>query len=93
MTGQIRGDVRIRRRAPYDRHAARFPSRPGAPVVSNLLLLVGCLVVGVLLRRSGRAPAQAHLALNAVILHVSLPAVTLRTLHAFSFDIAHLGRC
>jgi hypothetical protein len=31
-------------------------------------------------------PANAHQALNAVILHVSLPAVTLRALHGFTFD-------
>jgi predicted permease len=54
--------------------------------VSNLLLLVVCLVVGMLLRQSTRTPANAHQALNAVILHVSLPAVTLRALHDFDFD-------
>jgi predicted permease len=54
--------------------------------VSNLLLLVACLAVGMLLQRSARTPASAHQALNAVILHVSLPAVTLRALHGFVFD-------
>lgn len=39
-----------------------------------------------LLQRSARTPANAHQALNAVILHVSLPAVTLRALHGFVFD-------
>ena len=53
--------------------------------MSNLLLLVVCLVVGMLLRRSTRTPVDAHQALNAVILHVSLPAVTLRSLHTFDF--------
>ena len=52
----------------------------------NLLLLVSCLVAGMLLQRSGRTPANAHQALNAVIVHVSLPAVTLRALHDFAFD-------
>jgi predicted permease len=75
---------------PYEGHAASFEGRAGASV-SNLLLLVGCLVVGMLLRRSGRAPTNAHQGLNVVILHVSLPAVTLRTLHAFTFDPAQLG--
>ena len=46
--------------------------------MSNLLLLVACLAVGVLLQRSARTPANAHQALNAVILHVSLPAATLQ---------------
>jgi predicted permease len=52
----------------------------------NLLLLVGCLVAGMLLRQSDRAPPNAHAALNAVIVHVSLPAVTILSLHAFVFD-------
>ncbi len=59
--------------------------------MSNFLLLVGCLAAGLLLRRSGRAPANAHQALNMVIVHVSLPAVTLRTLHGFTFDPAQMG--
>lgn len=55
-------------------------------IVSNLLLLVACLAIGMLLQHSARTPANAHQALNAVILHVSLPAVTLRALHDFTFD-------
>ncbi|MDQ6683609.1 MAG: hypothetical protein M3Z16_00640, partial [Pseudomonadota bacterium] len=58
--------------------------------VSNLFLLIGCLLAGVLLQRAARMPANAHMAINAVILHVSLPAVTLRALHDFSFDRAQL---
>ena len=58
--------------------------------MSNLLLLVACLAVGMLLRHAARTPANAHQALNAVILHVSLPAVTLRALHGFEFDSNHL---
>ena len=58
--------------------------------MSNLLLLVACLIVGMLLRHSARTPANAHQALNAVILHLSLPAVTLRALHGFSFDLSQL---
>ncbi len=54
--------------------------------MSNLLLLVACLAVGMLLQLSARTPANAHQALNAVILQVSLPAVTLRALHGFEFD-------
>ena len=58
--------------------------------MSNLLLLVTCLAVGMLLRHSGRTPANAHQALNVVILHVSLPAVTLRVMHGFAFDPSQL---
>jgi predicted permease len=56
----------------------------------NLLLLVICLAAGWALRRSGRAAEQAHATLNAVIIHVALPALALRTLHGFAFDAAHL---
>ncbi|MCW5665726.1 MAG: AEC family transporter [Piscinibacter sp.] len=58
--------------------------------MSNLLLLVACLAAGLLLRHSGRMPEGAHTAINAVILHLSLPALTLHHLHAFRFDAAHL---
>jgi len=54
--------------------------------MSNLFLLVACLAVGLLLQHSPRIPANAHQTLNAVILHVSLPAVTLKALHGFAFD-------
>jgi malate permease and related proteins len=57
--------------------------------MSNLLLLLTCLVAGLLLRRFGRAPDHAHTALNAVIVHVSLPAATLHHLHGFSFEARH----
>ena len=58
--------------------------------MSNFLMLVICLVAGGLLRRTGRVGEQAHAALNAVIIHLALPAVTLRTLHGFAFDTDHL---
>lgn len=58
--------------------------------MSNFLLLVICLLAGVLLRRAGRVGEHAHPALNAVIVHLALPAVTLRTLHTFEFDQDHL---
>lgn len=54
--------------------------------MSHLLILLGCLFAGWLLRRSGRVPENGHQALNAVIVHVALPALTLRTLHGFDFD-------
>lgn len=54
--------------------------------MSNLARLIVCLRAGWLLRRSGRLTDNAHSVLNRVILHVSLPAVTLRYLHDFRFD-------
>ena len=56
----------------------------------NLLLLVGCLLAGMALRRSGRVAENAHTALNAIIIHLALPAVTLRTMHGFDFEPGHL---
>jgi predicted permease len=58
--------------------------------MSNFIMLALCLAAGMLLRRAGRVGENAHQALNAVIIHLALPAVTLRTLHAFEFDRKHL---
>jgi predicted permease len=58
----------------------------GEDKVTNLLLLLVCLLAGMELRRSGRIGAQGHLALNAVIVDIALPAVALRSLHAMLFD-------
>lgn len=58
--------------------------------MSNLAMLLICLVAGILLARAGRVSDNAHQALNAVIVHLALPAVTLRTLHGFAFDAEHL---
>jgi hypothetical protein len=54
------------------------------------MMLVTCLLAGLLLRRGGRVGENAHQALNAVIVDLALPAVTLRTLHGFRFDVEHL---
>jgi predicted permease len=57
--------------------------------MSNLLLLLACFTAGLLLRRFARVPDNAHTTLNAVIVHVSLPAATLHHLHGFSFEQRH----
>lgn len=49
--------------------------------MGNLILLFLCLVIGMALRKSGRAPENAHAAINAFIIHVSLPALTLLQIH------------
>jgi predicted permease len=49
--------------------------------MSNFIMLAACLVAGLLLRWSGRVPEQAPAAINGVILHLSLPALTLCYLH------------
>jgi hypothetical protein len=58
--------------------------------MSNFVMLALCLAAGMLLRRGGRVADNAHQALNAVIVYLALPAVTLRTLHGFEFDREHL---
>lgn len=58
--------------------------------MSNLLMLFACLATGWLLRCSGRVGDGGHQVVNAVILHVSLPAVTLLYLHSFRFEAGHL---
>lgn len=50
--------------------------------MSNLVLLVACVLIGVLLRRSGRLPESGPAALNAFIINVALPALILKHLHA-----------
>jgi predicted permease len=54
--------------------------------MGNLVLIVLCLLAGVLLRQSGRLPENAHVALNGIIINVSLPALALTSIHRMSFD-------
>ena len=58
--------------------------------MSNFLLLACCLLAGMLLRRTSKLPDDAHSTLNAIIIYLSLPALTLHTLHSFSFDRSQL---
>jgi len=54
--------------------------------MNNFLLLGTCFVLGMLLRRSGRLPDNAPVALNGFLLNVSLPAVTLVYVHKLSLS-------
>ncbi len=56
----------------------------------NLLLLVTCLAAGWALRRTERVAEGAHQVLNALVIHVALPALALRSLHGFVFDARQL---
>jgi malate permease and related proteins len=49
--------------------------------VGNIVLLFACLAIGMALRKLGRVPDGAHNAINAFIIHVSLPALTLLQIH------------
>ena len=54
--------------------------------MNNVILLVACFLIGMLLRRSGRLPANAHAALNGFVIHISLPALTLLYVHALRLE-------
>lgn len=45
--------------------------------MSNLALIFICLLLGLLLKRTGRFPANTHTALNAFVIFVSFPATVL----------------
>jgi malate permease and related proteins len=58
--------------------------------MDNFILLLACFVIGMLLRRSGRLPDNAHAALNGFVIHVSLPALTLLYVHDLRIDASLL---
>ena len=58
--------------------------------MSNLLMLLTCLAAGMMLRRWNKVPETGHAAINAVIIHVALPALTLRYLHHFDVAAGHV---
>jgi malate permease and related proteins len=49
--------------------------------MNNYLVLGTCFLIGIVLRQSGRLPANAAAALNGFVIHVSLPALTLTYVH------------
>ena len=55
--------------------------------MNNFILLIACFVIGMLLRRSGRLPANAHAALNGFVINISLPALTLLYVHDLRLDV------
>jgi predicted permease len=58
--------------------------------MDNIIMLFVCLAVGMALRKSGRVPDNAHISINAFIIHVSLPALTLLQIHSVTLDPALL---
>lgn len=54
--------------------------------MSAFLLLLGCLGLGVGFRRAGRLPARSHLAFNAWVLYVALPALVLHLIPRLEID-------
>jgi predicted permease len=59
--------------------------------MTNIILLVLCLVLGVLLQRNKSLPKDAHLTLNTIILFVPLPAIALLNVPLLKFDVKLLG--
>jgi malate permease and related proteins len=49
--------------------------------MSNIILLFACLVSGMAIGWSKRFPPEAHLSLNAFVMHISLPALILLQIH------------
>ena len=54
--------------------------------MNNFILLIACFLLGMLLRYSGRLPDNAPAALNGFVVNISLPALTLVTLHSLQLD-------
>jgi len=58
--------------------------------MDSMILLMVYFAMGIALRRSGRLPANAHSVLNSFIIHVSLPALTLVSVHRLSLSTSLL---
>ena len=54
--------------------------------MNNYLMLGTCFLLGIVLRRSGRLPDNAAVALNGFLVHVSLPALILAYVHELHLD-------
>ena len=59
--------------------------------MDNIIMLFACLAIGIVLRWCNRVPDNAHTSINAFIIHVSLPALTLLQIHAVHLDPSLLG--
>ena len=49
--------------------------------MTNIAMLVSCLLVGMILRATKRLPENAHVAINGFIVHVALPGLILGQIH------------
>jgi predicted permease len=59
---------------------ARF-FQEGQVIMSNIILLFLCMLIGIGMRLYRRVPENAHLAINGFVINVSLPALTLLQIH------------
>ena len=56
--------------------------------MDNIALLILCFGLGIILKRSGRLPDNAHTALNGFIINISLPALILLYVHRLRIDVS-----
>ena len=56
--------------------------------MDNIVMLFACLAIGMLLRWTNKVPDNAPASINAFIIHVSLPALTLLQIHSIRLDPA-----
>src|SRR5262245_66231237 len=56
-----------------------------------MVLLVACLVLGIVLRASGKLPANAPATLNGFIVNVALPALVLTHVHGTEPRVELIG--
>ena len=54
--------------------------------MANIVMLFLCLAIGMALRAFKRVPDNAHVGINAFIIHVSLPALIFDRIHRITFD-------
>jgi predicted permease len=54
--------------------------------MSNIVLLVVCLAIGLALRASRRVPDNAHTTLNTFIIYAAFPALILTQVHGLHFE-------
>lgn len=54
--------------------------------MNNIVLLLACFGLGLLLRASGRLPAAAPATINGFVVNLSLPALTLLTVHGLQLQ-------
>lgn len=56
--------------------------------MTNILLLLICLAIGLFLQRNKSLPKDSHVAINTVILHVPLPAIALLNIPRLEWDLS-----
>ena len=58
--------------------------------MTNIAMLVVCLLAGMILRKTHRVPDNAHVSLNAFIIHIALPALILAQIHGLRLSVGLL---